>query len=106
MSSDGSGFRVTVSTLRDESHLWGAQGDHMKVIATGAGLLSLGRLNSGIFQMITAANNSITGEVVRRATEAYTEMTKIQEALLQTAASYAEQERSTDAAMRKVRLPE
>jgi hypothetical protein len=33
-------------------------------------------------------------------------MTKIQEALLQTAASYAEQERSTDAAMRKVRLPE
>lgn len=106
MSADGSGFRVTVGTLRDEAYLWGAQGDHMKVIAAQAGLLSLGRLNSGIFQMITAANNSITGEVVGRAAEACTEMAKIQDALLQTAAGYAEQERSTDAAMRNIRLPE
>ena len=102
-SSDSDpGFQVTVSTLKTEAQTWGDQSVQMARIAQEADPLALGQLQSGIFQMISAANDSIVRQVVARATEGSLQMQEIFGALQETAITYSDNEQRVAASMKRI----
>ncbi|MCX4746684.1 hypothetical protein OG455_14345 [Kitasatospora sp. NBC_01287] len=95
----GSGFEVTDSTLRSEAQLWAQESGQLSLVAAEAEALSLGRVESGIFQLITAANDSVVQQLAERAREGHAEMAKISAALLKVADSYRAAEHQATVAL-------
>ncbi|MEZ0091276.1 type VII secretion target [Streptacidiphilus sp. EB129] len=102
MSDSSTGYEVTVETLRAEAKLWQEQGAALGGIPSSVQALKFDRMQSGVFQLFTDANDAMVDAVAARAGEGSTEMAKIAEGLRVTAQAYELREQDVSRGFDKV----